>query len=91
MPSGERNKEIAGHRRKRIRRGLLWLVALLYVASIPWYRTSGETTSRLWGLPDWVAVALVCYVAIAVLNAVAWLLTDVPDAMSAEPGDEEHP
>jgi hypothetical protein len=31
------------------------------------------------GLPDWVAVALLCYAAVAVLNSLAWLLTDVPD------------
>ena len=38
------------------------------------------------GLPDWVAVALVCYAAAAVCNALAWLLTDVPDG-DASGGD----
>jgi len=53
------------------------------VVSIPWYRAAGEP-GRWLGLPDWVAVALVCYVAVAVLNSVAWLLTDIPD-----PDDDE--
>ncbi len=91
MPSGESSNEIPGRGRRRIRRVLLWLVAGLYAISIPWYRTSGDPSSRLFGLPDWVAVALACYVAIAVLNSVAWLLTEVPDAISGEPGDGEAP
>jgi hypothetical protein len=52
---------------------------LLYAISIPWYRTGGAASSILWGLPDWVAVAIACYVGAAVLNAIAWLVTDVPD------------
>ena len=62
-----------------LRRWLLATIALLYVISIPWYRTPGEAPERWLGLPDWVAVALLCYVAVALLNAGAWLLTDVPD------------
>ncbi len=63
-----------------LRRGLLMAIGLLYVVSIPWYRQAGSEP-RLWlGLPDWVAVALACYVGAAVLNAVAWLVSDVPDA-----------
>jgi hypothetical protein len=67
---------------------LLSLIALLYVASIPWYRPSGEVASVVWGLPDWVAVALACYVAAALLNAVAWLATDVPERDAAADEDE---
>jgi hypothetical protein len=63
-----------------VRNALFGLIALLYLASIPWYRTTGETTGTWLGLPGWVAVSLACYAAAAVLNAVAWLLTDVPDA-----------
>jgi hypothetical protein len=63
----------------RLRRILLALVGLLYLLSIPWYRRGGEA-SELWlGLPDWVTVALLCYAGAALLNAIAWLLTDVPD------------
>ncbi len=58
---------------------MLSLIALLYVVSIPWYRPSGEVASVVWGLPDWVAVALACYLAAALLNAIAWLVTDVPE------------
>ena len=58
---------------------LLVLIALLYVASIPWYRTPGGPVALVFGLPDWVAVALGCYGLAAVLNAAAWLLSDVRD------------
>ncbi len=55
------------------------VIALLYIASVPWYRDT-EAPLRLWfGLPDWVAVALLCYVGVAIVNALAWLWTDVPD------------
>ncbi len=67
-----------------VRQGLLMGIGLLYVVSIPWYRQAGSEP-RLWlGLPDWVAVALACYVGAAVLNAVAWLVSDVPDAPTDE-------
>ena len=62
---------------------LLAAIALLYVVSIPWYRETGAEPEIWFGLPDWVAVALGCYVAVAVLNAIAWLRTDVPEAPSA--------
>jgi hypothetical protein len=61
-----------------MRRGLLVAILALYVVSIPWYRTGGSPTLVL-GLPDWVALALGCYAGIAILNAAAWLLTEVPD------------
>ncbi len=67
-----------------LRRGLLLAIGLLYLISIPWYRTTGAEPELVFGLPDWVAVALACYVGVALLNTVAWLLTDVPD----EPRDE---
>ncbi len=45
---------------------------------------------RIWlGLPDWVAVALLCYLAAAVVNAVAWLITDVPDDGPPDPTRRE--
>jgi hypothetical protein len=68
-----------------LRRVLLALIGVLYVVSIPWYRQA-ESEPRLWlGLPDWVTVALGCYLLAAILNAVAWLVTEVPDP----PPDEE--
>ncbi len=67
-------------RHARARAWLLALIALLFIGSIPWYRESGSDPGLLLGLPRWTAIALLCYVAIAVLNAIAWLLTDVPDA-----------
>ena len=73
-------------RRALVRRALLLIIGLLYVVSIPWYRATGEPAAIWWGLPDWVAVAVGCYAAVAVLNAVAWLLTDVADPV---PRDED--
>jgi hypothetical protein len=61
------------------RRGLLALIAVLYAVSIPWYRASDATPAIWLGLPDWVAVAGICYVAVAVCNAIAWLLAEVRD------------
>ena len=68
-----------------VRGWLLAAIALLYLISVPWYR-SPEAQVSLWlGLPDWVAVAIACYVAAAALNALAWWRTDLRDA----PADED--
>jgi len=69
------------------RRLLLLGVVLLFAASIPWYREP-EAPVAIWlGLPDWVTVALGCYGAAAVLNALAWLATEVRDPdPPGEPG-----
>jgi hypothetical protein len=65
--------------RARVRRLLLAGIAVLYVVSVPWYRET-DAPLRVWfGLPDWVAVALGCYIGVAVLNAMAWRLTEIPD------------
>ena len=63
-----------------MRRALLVLIGLLYLVSVPWYRDGGSLPGMLLGLPDWVAVAIGCYAAAAVLNAVAWLLWSFPAA-----------
>jgi hypothetical protein len=70
------------------RAALLAAIAILYALSIPWYRAGGGAPGRLLGLPDWVAVALGCYAAAAVLNALAWLATDVRDEEPGAPDDE---
>jgi hypothetical protein len=64
---------------RRLRRVLIAIIAALYLLSIPWYREAGEAPAIWLGLPDWVAVALGCYLGAALLNAVAWLLADLPD------------
>ena len=64
---------------RTLRRLLLAVVGVLYVLSIPWYRRGGDAAELWLGLPDWVTVALLCYAGAALLNALAWLLTDVPD------------
>jgi hypothetical protein len=61
-----------------LRRWLLAGVAALYVASVPWYRETDAAPATWFGLPDWVAVAVFCYVGAAILNAVAWWLREEP-------------
>jgi hypothetical protein len=81
MSAPDRSEVRAGSSasRRRLRLWLLGAIGVLYVVSVPWYR-SPDAPLRLWlGLPDWVAVALVCYVLTALLNSAAWLLTDVHD------------
>jgi hypothetical protein len=73
--------------RGRIRRGLLAAIGLLYVLSIPWYRRADAAPGTWWGLPDWVAVALACYAGVAVLNAVAWWLSEEVDPEPTPPRD----
>jgi hypothetical protein len=71
-----------------VRRVCLALIGVLYVVSVPWYRESGEAPTIWLGLPDWVAVAVLCYVGVAVLNAFAWTATEVDDEL---PDDEASP
>jgi hypothetical protein len=73
---------------RRLRLLLIALIGLLYLISVPWYREGGAAPGIWLGLPDWVAVALGCYLVAAALNAVAWLLTDVPDLPEEEPPSE---
>jgi len=72
-------------RRASVRRWLLVAIGLLYALSIPWYRRGGEAPDLVFGVPDWVAVATACYVAVAVLNALAWQLTDIPEDPERDP------
>jgi len=64
---------------RRLRAALLAVIAGLYALSIPWYRASDAPAAVWFGLPDWVAVALLCYAAVAVVNTFAWALTDIPE------------
>jgi hypothetical protein len=65
--------------RRRIRGALLVAIVFLYALSVPWYRSGGAIPRIHLGIPDWVAAAIACYVAIAVLNSIAWLLTDIDE------------
>jgi hypothetical protein len=68
-----------------IRLVCMLVIGLLYVASVPWYRDA-DAPLRLWfGLPDWVAVAVLCYVGVAVVNAIAWSVVEVPDERPDDP------
>ncbi len=68
--------------RARLRGALLIAIGALYLLSVPWYRQTGSPVTFVWGLPDWVAWALACYLGVAILNCAAWLLTDMPEAGS---------
>lgn len=70
--------------RARLRVAALVAIGALYALSVPWYRDAGAEPRLLFGLPDWVAVALGCYVGVAILNAFAWLATDLPDDSGPE-------
>ena len=74
-------------RRRLVYIGCMIGIALLYIFSVPWYRDANEPLELWLGLPDWVAVSLLCYVGVAILNAIAWLLAEVPD----DPDDAEAP
>ncbi len=76
-------------RRRALRRVALALIAVLYAVSIPWYREGGAEAEILLGLPDWVAVALGCYVGVAILNSLAWSLTEIEDEEPAGEGEGE--
>ena len=67
--------------RRYLRRLAFAAIGLLYILSVPWYRSDDDAVAIVLGLPDWVAVALACYVTIAVLNGVAWWLGDVSDSL----------
>ena len=71
---------MSGRRQRRVVHFVcMVLIVLLYIVSVPWYREA-DAPLRIWlGLPDWVAVALLCYVGVAIVNAVAWVVTEVPD------------
>ena len=69
-----------------VRRICLGLIGVLYVLSVPWYRAPDAAPPLWFGLPNWVAVAVGCYVAIACLNAVAWTITPVPDEPAPSDG-----
>jgi hypothetical protein len=88
-PRAPRPAPQTGRTRARIRNGLLGVIAVLYVVSVPWYRSADEPLRIVLGLPDWVAVAVLCYVAVAVLNSIAWWLTDIDDA-AAPPDSMPH-
>jgi len=75
----------AGSLRRTLRRSVFVAIGLLYLVSVPWYRATGAPVAIVAGLPDWVAVAIACYIAVAVLNGVAWMLTEVPEPPPEDP------
>ena len=76
VSAGSHSPRLSAQTRKRVRRVLLAGIVLLYIASVPWYRDLDAPLRLVFGLPDWVAVAIACYAVAACLNAAAWLLSD---------------
>ena len=72
---------------------MLVAIGALYVGSVPWYRAADPEPALWLGLPNWVSVAVGCYLAAAVLNAVAWSLTPISDDLppTADSSSEEAP
>jgi len=62
-----------------LRHAALCSIGLLYAVSVPWYRDTDAPLRLIFGLPDWVGVALACYIGVAILNAGAWLVTEIPE------------
>ncbi len=54
-------------------------IAVLLVIAFPWYREADRPPVFWWGLPDWLVVAVCCFVGIAILNAYAWWRADWDD------------
>jgi hypothetical protein len=79
MPRASGNGKPERTRRLGLRPVLLALIVVLYVISIPWYRGDDQELRLLLGLPDWVAVAILCYALVAVLNSVVWMRTPIED------------
>ncbi len=75
--------------RARARRGLFLVIGALFIVSVPWYRETGAPVEIVWGLPDWVAVALGCYIVVAILNGIAWLITETPDEPTGAGREDE--
>ncbi len=86
MSAGSHSPNFPTQARTRVRRVLLGLIALLYVASVPWYRDADAPLRIVFGVPDWVAVAIGCYALAACLNAAAWRLSDASEETEAREG-----
>ncbi|MEZ4216861.1 MAG: hypothetical protein R3E88_10330 [Myxococcota bacterium] len=90
-PGSPSRAAASGASRARRRRVALAAIGVLYVLSVPWYREPGAAPTLWLGLPSWVTVAIACYVAVAVLNALAWSWTTVEDAPVGEGGASAAP
>jgi hypothetical protein len=68
-----------GGRRRTVYSGCLAAIAGLYILSVPWYRDLDEPLEIWLGFPNWVTVALLCYVGVAILNSIAWSMVEIPE------------
>ena len=74
-----------------IRRLALLGIALLYLLAVPWFREAGAEPRIVFGLPDWTAWTLLCFCGVAVLNAVAWSMTDLEEESDSSAADPPEP
>ena len=86
--AARRNDPDAGFRREPPEpRSRIWIWAVyvfLFAVSVPWYLPPGSP-ARLWfGLPHWVVISLLAYLAVAVFTAYV-----VARYWSVPPADED--
>ncbi len=60
--------------KKIFRATLICLLPLTLIISVPWYNNNTDIMqhSSFTGLPDWVAVALLCYTLVPLINILIW-------------------
>ncbi|WP_252178241.1 hypothetical protein [Endozoicomonas sp. 4G] len=63
---------------KPLRTALQLLMFSLLILSVPWYRTPGATPKIYLGMPDWVVLALSCYILVIFINLLLWVSRDDP-------------
>ena len=68
-------------RQRTLFAGMLVLLGI----GLPWYRDGGSAPAIWWGVPDWFAIAALCWLGIAALNALAWRRSEWSDETSDPP------
>ncbi len=92
-PQAARDSPDSGSRQGRLEprsRPWIWVVyVFLFAVSVPWYLPPGSP-ARLWlGLPHWVVISLLAYLAVAVFTAyVVARYWSVPPADGADDTEE---
>ncbi|WP_062262881.1 hypothetical protein [Endozoicomonas arenosclerae] len=66
---------------KILRTALQLLMLFLLILSVPWYRTPGTEPVIYLGMPDWVLIALTCYVVVIFINLLLWLSREDPQEL----------
>ncbi len=56
-----------------IKNSFIFLMLILLIMSVPWYRSDEQMSNTLFGFPEWVMVAIACYLAVTLINIGIWL------------------